>query len=168
MEELRRMIYEEAEAGLAGSGKATRAANTTTGNSQRRTHSSPLDEGSFRGARQICPARLCRFRNEEQPARRRRLVPDLGVVIDGRWFYVFALDFTVLGGFRSPNSNALKNLQIMDGAMRDGVRHRSTIQAEKRASRKGVAASVVTPIFSCATRSPERSFPQRSARIMGP
>jgi propionyl-CoA carboxylase beta chain len=78
-----------------------------------------LDEGSFQETGQLVSHRQSDYGLEEQR------IPGDGVVtgygrVDGRLVFVFAQDFTVLGGTMS-EANAVKICQIMDQAMQVGA-----------------------------------------------
>src|SRR6516225_6056305 len=78
-----------------------------------------LDEGSFEEIDKLVTHRSREFGMEEQ------IIPGDGFVtgfgrIDGRLVYVFAQDFTVLGGSLS-EANAQKICKIMDLALKNGA-----------------------------------------------
>ncbi|MGN6592997.1 MAG: acyl-CoA carboxylase subunit beta [Terriglobales bacterium] len=78
-----------------------------------------LDEGSFQETGQLVSHRQSDYGLDEQR------IPGDGVVtgygrVDGRTVFVFAQDFTVLGGTMS-ETNAVKICQIMDQAMQVGA-----------------------------------------------
>ncbi|HET9784682.1 MAG TPA: carboxyl transferase domain-containing protein, partial [Terriglobales bacterium] len=78
-----------------------------------------LDEGSFQETGQLVSHRRSDYGLDEQR------IPGDGVVtgygrMDGRTVFVFAQDFTVLGGTMS-ETNAVKICQIMDQAMQVGA-----------------------------------------------
>src|SRR5207248_1697451 len=116
LEELRRR-HAAAEAG-GGSGRRQRQ-HAEGKLSARERVELLLDEGSFEEMDKLVTHRSRDFGMEEE------IVPGDGFVtgfgrIDGRLAYVFAQDFTVLGGSLS-ESNAQKICKIMDLALKNGA-----------------------------------------------